>query len=43
MKNIAKKASSKAMAEEVLTELLNCPYRMFRLLQRLKTDSEKCE
>ena len=46
MKNKAKKAVSKAMrekAEEVLTELQNCPYRMFRLVKGLKTDSKEVE
>ena len=46
MKNKAKKAVSKAMrekAEEALTGLQNCPNRMFRLLKRLKTDSNEVE
>ena len=40
------KAVSKAMrgkAEEVLTELQNCPNGMFSLLRRLKTDSKEVE
>ena len=44
MKNKAKKAASKAvkwMDEEALTELKNCPIRMFRLVRLLKTDSKE--
>ena len=44
LKNKAKKAVSKAMrekAEEVFTELQNCPYGMLRLVKGLKTDSKE--
>ena len=44
MKNKANKAVSKAMrekAEEVLTEIQNCPNRMFGLVKGLKTDSKE--
>ena len=46
MKNKANKSVSKAMremAEEVLTELQNCPNGMFRLVRGLKTDSKEFE
>ena len=44
MKNKADKAVSIAMrekAEEALTELLNCPNWIFRLVKGLKTDSKE--
>ena len=43
MKNKAKKAVSKSMgekADEVLTELQNCPCGMFRLVKELKLKEE---
>ena len=46
MKNEPRKAVSKAIrekAKEVLTELKNCPIRMFRLVRELKTDSKDVE
>ena len=46
MKNKARKTVSKAMrekAEDALTELHYCPYRMFRLVKGLKTDSREVE
>ena len=46
MKNKARKSVSKAVidkAEEVLTELKNCPNGTFRLVKGLKTDSKEIE
>ena len=46
MKNIANKAFSKAMrekADEALTELQNCQYRMLKLVKGLKIDSKEVE